>query len=615
MKMHLNLALGIGLAAGLGTTAADAAVKYVGTRNGPGPNSTSELNLAATDGAAGLDDDGVVNGEVLWSSAHVRVLQDVVMVTNGTLRIQEGTVVRGQPQSGAGVYDPGALVITRTAKLIAIGSPSQPIVFTTACVANTQYGAVAAPGSEAFWDLNPAHQPLYTLGDWDGNPATPDTWGKSSGRWGGLVLLGNAPTNVDRTPLRPADMTTGGDLTRARIRIAGEAGGSTPLPAGSWTADTDDRPSIEGVPDTSAAFLGGLDRYGGRDSAHSSGTLKCVSIKFGGAEIAAANELNGLTLGGIGSGTVIDQLEVFGNTDDGIEIFGGTAHLKRVVVAGTEDDQLDIDVGFQGTIQFALCLTGQDSDKMCEWDGSYEGESPNGFTAAQHGSGTPGPVNTARTTNNGYGIYNATFIGNLAATTTITADTSSGGQATGNNDRNHGIQIRDQSSPTLVNSVLANPRGYGLALGNRSPVTEDDVTNRFANGAARLSHVSFAKAGASSNPAMLTNWASNANTAVAASVVANGIGACAGNEAIDDALMLNLPASAGQQYLPAGLKINPVAFGVSPGTSVAGGALESCDYRGAFNPFDLAGSLWTKDWSVVSQLGIVVDTADEGYGE
>jgi len=593
MNHSKKLALGIGLAAVLGTSAAQAAVKYVGTRDGVGATSTSEFNIAVQDGGV-LDDGPAGDGEVLWSAAHTYVLQDIVFVTNGTLRIAPGSIVRGQPQSGPVIYDPGALVIATTAKLIAVGSPGQPIVFTTAATANTQYGAVATGSAPIFWDLNPANQGLYSSGS------------HNSGRWGGLVLLGNAGTNVDRT--------TANIATDFVVRIAGEPGSGVPVPgAGLWVADSDDRATVEGIPATSHAFTNGLDRFGGHDNTHSSGELRYVSIKFGGAEIGANNELNGLTLGGVGSGTIIDRVEVFGNTDDGIEIFGGTVNLLRVAIFGAHDDQIDIDSGFQGKIQFALCVMSQDGDKMGEWDGSYEGESPNGFTAASHGSGAPGPVNVARASNDGYAIYNATFIGNLAATTTITNDTSSGGQATGNNDRNHGIQVRDQSSPSLYNSILVNPRGYGLAIGNRSPLNQNDVINRITSGASKFQAVTFAKNGATA--ASIAAWSLNSNTAGAQSVISNSIGSCRSNEVInaDDVVVLNLPVAAGQEFLPPMLKLNPVAYGASATVVEGVGAPETGKFRGAFDPFEPSASLWTRGWSVASRLGIITDTGDEGF--
>lgn len=87
-----------------------------------------------------------------------------------------------------------------------------------------------------------------------------------------------------------------------------------------------------------------------------SGVLKYVSIRHGGALVAADNEINGLTLGGVGSGTTIDYVEVFANKDDGIEWFGGTVNVKHAVVAYCGDDSFDYDQGYRGKGQYWLTL-------------------------------------------------------------------------------------------------------------------------------------------------------------------------------------------------------------------------------------------------------------------
>jgi len=85
-----------------------------------------------------------------------------------------------------------------------------------------------------------------------------------------------------------------------------------------------------------------------------SGILKYVSIRHGGTNIGEGNEINGLTLGGVGNNTEIDYVEVISNEDDGIEIFGGTVDLKHIVVSGCGDDAFDYDLGWTGNGQFWL---------------------------------------------------------------------------------------------------------------------------------------------------------------------------------------------------------------------------------------------------------------------
>lgn len=155
------------------------------------------------------------------------------------------------------------------------------------------------------------------------------------GLWGGLIILGNAPGSFK------------GDLTEVQI---------------------------EGIP---AADTFGL--YGGNDTADNSGVIKYVSIRHGGALIGEGNEINGLTLGGVGSGTVIDNVEVVANVDDGIEFFGGSVNASNLLVWAQGDDGLDIDQAYSGTIDNAVVVLGDASDHALEIDGR-EGTGTGSFT-------------------------------------------------------------------------------------------------------------------------------------------------------------------------------------------------------------------------------------------
>ncbi len=99
---------------------------------------------------------------------------------------------------------------------------------------------------------------------------------------------------------------------------------------------------------------GGTGLYGGDDPTDSSGSLKYVRVEFAGALITSDNELNGIAFQGVGSGTVIDFIQVHMNKDDGIEFFGGTAQAKHVVITGAGDDSIDWTDGWQGKIQYAV---------------------------------------------------------------------------------------------------------------------------------------------------------------------------------------------------------------------------------------------------------------------
>jgi hypothetical protein len=102
--------------------------------------------------------------------------------------------------------------------------------------------------------------------------------------------------------------------------------------------------------------------YGGGDDDDDSGSIQYLSIRYGGRVVGLNNELNGLSLGGIGRGTDISFVEVMNNVDDGIEIWGGTFNLKNFIITNIGDDGLDIDQGFRGKIQFGLITQGYSLD-------------------------------------------------------------------------------------------------------------------------------------------------------------------------------------------------------------------------------------------------------------
>jgi hypothetical protein len=82
--------------------------------------------------------------------------------------------------------------------------------------------------------------------------------------------------------------------------------------------------------------------------------LSYVRIEFAGAELAPDNELNGLTLGGVGSATTLDHIQVSYGADDAFEFFGGSVNAKYLIAQGNNDDDFDFDQGYQGTIQYAV---------------------------------------------------------------------------------------------------------------------------------------------------------------------------------------------------------------------------------------------------------------------
>ena len=105
---------------------------------------------------------------------------------------------------------------------------------------------------------------------------------------------------------------------------------------------------------------GGVDpaysAFGGTNDAHSSGTLKYVRIEYAGKAVNPGDEVNGLSLYGVGSGTTIDYVEVVRGLDDAYEFFGGSVNCKHLIAYNSADDDFDMDDGYHGKIQYAISV-------------------------------------------------------------------------------------------------------------------------------------------------------------------------------------------------------------------------------------------------------------------
>ena len=227
-----------------------------------------------------------------------------------------------------------------------------------------------------------AEMPIVFTGDDD--TYTGDTYSKTvSGLWGGLIVLGEATNN------NPSD---------------------------------DYR--IEGIPDDEN-YPG---TYGGDDPNHNSGVLKYISIRHGGSNIGQGNEINGLTLGSVGTGTTVDNIEVIANVDDGVEWFGGTANTKHLLVSYCGDDSFDYDEGFTGKGQFWATIQADGTgDRLGEHDSGGDGEGEEPRSKPQ--------------------IYNATYVGN-------------GGKL---------ITLRDDAGAVYANSIFYNTNS-GLEIEYREDI-------------------------------------------------------------------------------------------------------------------------------------------------
>jgi hypothetical protein len=146
-------------------------------------------------------------------------------------------------------------------------------------------------------------------------------------KWGGVAILGDAPSSTEN-----------GDKVG----------------------------NLEGIPAEE-----GYGVYGGDNATDNSGVLKYVSIRHGGISIGEGNELNGLTLAGVGSGTTIDNIEIYATLDDGVEFFGGTVNASNILVYYQGDDGIDIDQNYSGTINGFAVIHGDGigTDEGLEIDG------------------------------------------------------------------------------------------------------------------------------------------------------------------------------------------------------------------------------------------------------
>ncbi len=159
-------------------------------------------------------------------------------------------------------------------------------------------------GSKIFAE-GTANAPIVFTGPFNATDAS-----AGAGNWGGLVINGRAPINI----------------------------------------------CDEGVPFEQCEDIGegGSGNFGGNMPEDSSGVLKYVRVQFGGFRINDEDELNGIAFQGVGSGTVVDHVQVHANEDDGIEFFGGTVNAKHLVLTGIKDDSLDWTHGWNGNVQYVV---------------------------------------------------------------------------------------------------------------------------------------------------------------------------------------------------------------------------------------------------------------------
>jgi len=279
-----------------------------------------------------------INEDTTWSTCNTYVLEDYIYVNGSTLTVDPGTQIRGLNGS--------ALIIEKDAMIMAKGTADAPIVFTSNNI--------------------------------DDSPARGD--------WGGLVLLGDAPTNIG----------------------TGQAEGFP-------------------VPPT----------YGGDNAAHNCGTLEYVRVEYAGFALSDGNELNGITFYACGTETTVGWVQSHMGLDDGIEMFGGEFNAHHIVVTGAADDSLDTDQGYTGLLDFVFIhqdpAVGDNCFEVSNQGSDFSAEpktTPDVCNATCVGSGVTGEKSKGVTIKEGtHGYWSSSIFVTTTNEATLLADDATADEA------------------------------------------------------------------------------------------------------------------------------------------------------------------------------------------
>ena len=520
--------------------------------------STLALAAAGSANAAEVTISGDITTSQHWVKTNVYYLAGQVFVLSGaTLTIDAGTTIIADNPGGT---NPGSIAVCRGARITCVGTAAEPIIFTSRNDYNT----------------------------WNGNRLGGTNRPGVTNEWGGLQILG-----------------------RAYIGKYGSAAAGSNAPTTNTAApNAGNYANMEGLSATDDRV-----RYGGGDDLDNSGSLRYVSLRYGGFSLAPGVEINGLSMGGIGSDTVCDHIDIWNNLDDAIETWGGTVNYKYVSCWNTGDDLFDTDQGWRGRLQFALLVAGYSRsgntgsgmpDKGFEQDGAE-------YADAQ-------PVGTAC-------VYNATVIEQPTMNTKMTAFRD-----------NMNCQFRqcifmDGGGPVINNDVGDNEAGNGgltasgfgygyngtLSWASRWTTAWNTYSNTNPFTGAQGGAASHYLAQSSGNLIEYKDSVFFNNVAASAYTEANARGVfAAGN---NNVLATNMPIQLRTRETVAnpatwtykntsGYAANIIALNPSPandalvsvGNPPTDGFFSPADYRGAMAP----GQNWACGWTSAACYGILV---------
>ena len=369
---------------------------------------------------------------------------------------------------------------------------------------------IVARGGKIFAEGTPTKPIIFTAESDDiTNPVVPAA--NEVGLWGGVIMLGNARIN------QPAGET-----------------------------------NIEGIPTTEPRGM-----YGGNDDDDCSGVFKYVSIRHGGTEIGEGNEINGLTMGGVGRGTVISHVEVWSNKDDGFEWFGGTVNCDHLVAAFCKDDAIDIDEGFRGKLQFVFAIQADSTgDHLGEHDGA-----PGDFVGTEP---LTYPV-----------IYNATYLG--------AGQNGSAG--------NRILRLRENFGGEYKNSIFGEYPGNGVTIEDE---LEPDARDRLENGSLVLqNNIWFNLASDDINVIGEESW------------TAAYLGDAANGNTVEDPMLNGISRAQDNGLDPRPMADGPAYQNLAdyPDDDF----FVKVNYKGAFGSTN-----WAYGWTALSQYGVLTMPTEPG---
>ncbi len=411
------------------------------------------------------------------------------------------------------------------------------------------------------------------LATWTGGDPKTGTWREAANEWGNLTLMGDAYVSENAV-------------------VA-----NTPAPNAANVAP------MEGLV---ADFVGDPKvLYGGGNDDDDSGSISYLSLRYGGKVLGLNNELNGLSLGGIGRATDIHHVEVMNNVDDGFEIWGGTVNLKYFSIWNVGDDSFDVDQGWRGKAQFGFIVQGYSLDAS---QGSGVGD--NCFETDGAEDSDWQPVTTTS-------IYNCTIVGQPIDGDGLTAWRD-----------NARVQYRncifmDGGEKVVrfdnIDGDGANGYGHNGTLSWANCWATSYSANSTVN--APVTPADFYKAQTSGNLCEITDSVFYHNLASVAYTEANarGVFAAANNNVMEPA---NLPIQSitrGTPVVKGGKLMVPVTF-IDPrpandalsvvSTAPFDGFYSPVPYRGAFAP----NRNWLSGWSAASAFGFIPNASNGSVG-